>query len=236
MRRTQTSLDSRKRTTALKLTSKHGEYFFVFAVESSLIPCSYKELAEAYHQNPYAHLEVRRSQIHGWGLYATTPIPSDTMIVEYLGEKIRQVVADERYVARLMRTFLSRLLRETMYEREGVGSCYMFRLDRDSIIDATRKGGIARFMNHCCQPNAYARIISTTVADDTETKNLRMSTLQTAMCAELQQREATAADGDSIIDKRLLQSSMIEEAKSHVDKHIVIMAARDIKVTKIVKR
>merc|ERR1711939_901385 len=85
-------------------------------------------------------------------------------------------------------------------------------------------------MGHCCQPNAYARIISTTVADDTETKNLRMSTLQTAMCAELQQREVTAADSDAIIDKRLLQSSLIEEAKSHVDKHIVIMAARDIKI------
>lgn len=172
---------------------------------------------------------MRRSQIHGWGLYATAPIPSDTMIVEYLGEKIRQVVADERCAVRVIGCYII-YCRETMYEREGVGSCYMFRLDRDNIIDATRKGGIARFMNHCCQPNAYARIISTTVADDTETKNLRMSTLQTAMCAELQKREVNAVDSDAIIDKRLLQSSMIEEAKSHVDKHIVIMAARDIKV------
>lgn len=151
------------------------------------------------------------------------------MIVEYLGEKIRQVVADERCAVRVIGCYII-YCRETMYEREGVGSCYMFRLDRDNIIDATRKGGIARFMNHCCQPNAYARIISTTVADDTETKNLRMSTLQTAMCAELQKREVNAVDSDAIIDKRLLQSSMIEEAKSHVDKHIVIMAARDIKV------
>jgi SET domain-containing protein len=34
------------------------------------------------------------------------------------------------------------------------------RLDKDDIIDATRRGGMARFMNHCCEPNAYARVIS----------------------------------------------------------------------------
>ena len=30
-----------------------------------------------------------------------------------------------------------------------MGSCYLFRLDKDAIIDATRTGGMARFMNHC---------------------------------------------------------------------------------------
>jgi histone-lysine N-methyltransferase SETD1 len=33
-------------------------------------------------------------------------------------------------------------------------------LDKDDIIDATKIGGMSRFMNHCCEPNAYARIIS----------------------------------------------------------------------------
>ena len=68
------------------------------------------------------------------------------MIVEYIGERIRQGVADSR---------------EKRYEEEGVGSCYLFRLDRTYIIDATRTGGMARFMNHCCEPNAYARVIPT---------------------------------------------------------------------------
>jgi SET domain-containing protein len=35
-----------------------------------------------------------------------------------------------------------------------------YRLDKDDIIDATRRGGMARFINHCCEPNAYARVIS----------------------------------------------------------------------------
>lgn len=37
---------------------------------------------------------------------------------------------------------------------------FIFRLDKDEIIDATTTGAMARFMNHCCEPNAYARIIS----------------------------------------------------------------------------
>ena len=35
------------------------------------------------------------------------------------------------------------------------------RLDDDEIVDATRRGGMARFMNHCCEPNAKARVLST---------------------------------------------------------------------------
>ena len=35
-----------------------------------------------------------------------------------------------------------------------------FRLDMSRIVDATVVGAMARFMNHCCQPNAYAKIIT----------------------------------------------------------------------------
>lgn len=57
------------------------------------------------------------------------------MLVEYMGEVVRQCVAD---------------LREIKYEEMGVGSCYLFRADSDAIVDATRKGNLARFINHCC--------------------------------------------------------------------------------------
>jgi SET domain-containing protein len=36
----------------------------------------------------------------------------------------------------------------------------MFRLDRQRIVDATSIGCMARFMNHCCQSNAYAKVIT----------------------------------------------------------------------------
>ena len=62
-------------------------------------------------------------------------IAADEMVIEYVGEVVRQAVADER---------------ERRYEAAGVGSSYLFRVDHDYIIDATRNGNLARFINHCC--------------------------------------------------------------------------------------
>ena len=33
----------------------------------------------------------------------------------------------------------------------------MFRFDADNIIDATKFGNLARFINHCCEPNCYSQ-------------------------------------------------------------------------------
>ena len=85
-----------------------------------------------------------RSAIHNWGLYAEEPITANDMIIEYVGEKVRQRVAD---------------LREIRYTKQGIGSSYLFRIDEDTIVDATKKGGIARFINHSCTPNCTAKII-----------------------------------------------------------------------------
>lgn len=41
-------------------------------------------------------------------------------------------------------------MREKRYEDEGIGSSYMFRVDHDTIIDATKCGNFARFINHSC--------------------------------------------------------------------------------------
>jgi histone-lysine N-methyltransferase SETD1 len=61
-----------------------------------------------------------------------------------VGELVRQKVAD---------------MREIKYEKQGVGSSYLFRMLDDEIVDATKKGGIARFINHSCNPNCTAKII-----------------------------------------------------------------------------
>lgn len=41
-------------------------------------------------------------------------------------------------------------LRETQYEAVGIGSSYLFRVDLEYIIDATKCGNLARFINHSC--------------------------------------------------------------------------------------
>eukprot|EP00538_Stauroneis_constricta_P006064 CAMPEP_0119546822 /NCGR_PEP_ID=MMETSP1352-20130426/1064_1 /TAXON_ID=265584 /ORGANISM="Stauroneis constricta, Strain CCMP1120" /LENGTH=2084 /DNA_ID=CAMNT_0007591549 /DNA_START=81 /DNA_END=6335 /DNA_ORIENTATION=- len=90
-------------------------------------------------------LVAKRSHIHGWGLFTKVDFPKDSMVVEYMGETVRRCMADKR---------------EKAYEVSGEGSCYMFRLDLLRIVDATDTGCMARFMNHSCQPNAYAKVIT----------------------------------------------------------------------------
>lgn len=81
------------------------------------------------------HLKFAKSPIHDWGLFAMEPIAADEMVIEYVGQNIRSVVAD---------------LREKQYEAIGIGSSYLFRIDMEAIIDATKCGNLARFINHCC--------------------------------------------------------------------------------------
>ncbi|KAL9106726.1 MAG: hypothetical protein Q9227_008295 [Pyrenula ochraceoflavens] len=89
-------------------------------------------------------VKFARSAIHNWGLYALEKIDANDMIIEYVGEKLRQEVAD---------------MREANYDRQGVGSSYLFRIDENTVVDATKRGGIARFINHSCTPNCTAKII-----------------------------------------------------------------------------
>lgn len=80
-------------------------------------------------------LKFAKSAIHDWGLFAMEPIAADEMVIEYVGQMIRPIVAD---------------LRETKYEAIGIGSSYLFRIDMETIIDATKCGNLARFINHSC--------------------------------------------------------------------------------------
>lgn len=35
----------------------------------------------------------------------------------------------------------------------------MFRLDEERVVDATLSGGLARYINHSCNPNCVAEIV-----------------------------------------------------------------------------
>ena len=72
-------------------------------------------------------LKFAKSPIHDWGLYAMEHIPERDMVIEYVGEVIRAAVADKR---------------EKYYERIGIGSSYLFRIDEESVVDATKKGNL----------------------------------------------------------------------------------------------
>lgn len=76
-----------------------------------------------------------KSSIHDWGLFALEDIGPDEMVIEYVGHVVRPVLSD---------------VRETRYEKQGIGSSYLFRIDQDYVVDATKCGNLARFINHSC--------------------------------------------------------------------------------------
>ncbi|KAI3890806.1 hypothetical protein MKX03_007419 [Papaver bracteatum] len=91
-------------------------------------------------------LAFGKSGIHGFGIFAKHPHRAGDMMIEYSGELVRPSVADRRE-----RIFYNSLV--------GAGT-YMFRIDDERVIDATRAGSIAHLINHSCEPNCYSRVIS----------------------------------------------------------------------------
>ena len=85
-----------------------------------------------------------KSAIHSWGLYAAEAIDEGEFVVEYLGEYLRSTLGDAR---------------QRNYDRDGWDD-YIFRVDDENFVDATKKGGLARFANHSCDGNCESRIIT----------------------------------------------------------------------------
>ncbi|XP_070175347.1 histone-lysine N-methyltransferase 2C-like isoform X3 [Littorina saxatilis] len=84
-----------------------------------------------------------RSRIQGLGLYAARDLEKHTMVIEYIGDLIRNETANRR---------------EMEYDNQNRG-VYMFRIDNDTVIDATMAGGPARYINHSCSPNCAAEVV-----------------------------------------------------------------------------
>jgi len=80
---------------------------------------------------------VKRSKIHGRGVYAARRIRSGTRIIEYVGDRISHGEADSRYEMKA----------------DDDGHTFLFVVDDDLCIDAGVGGNPARFINHKCDAN-----------------------------------------------------------------------------------
>lgn len=91
-------------------------------------------------------LAFGKSGIHGFGIFAKQAHKAGDMVIEYTGEIVRPIIAD---------------IREHFIYNSLVGAgTYMFRIDDERVIDATRAGSIAHLINHSCEPNCYSRVIN----------------------------------------------------------------------------
>jgi len=84
------------------------------------------------------HIEVRRSDIHRWGVFALEPIPARRKVIEYTGEKIS---------------------RREIKRRANRKHVYLFELNAYWCIDGAVGGSGAELINHSCEPNLFSAVM-----------------------------------------------------------------------------
>jgi len=85
---------------------------------------------------------VRKSPVHGRGVFARIDFAKGERVIEYIGRKITWAQADRWYAdddAKPSHTFL-------------------FTLDEQYVIDGNKDSNSARWINHSCKPNCESDI------------------------------------------------------------------------------
>jgi SET domain-containing protein len=85
-------------------------------------------------------IQVRKSGVHGKGVFALRPIAAGERIIEYKGEVIGWPEA----------------LRRHPHDPSDPNHTFYFHVDDQHVIDANVGGNAARWINHACEPNCQA--------------------------------------------------------------------------------
>ncbi|VEN39926.1 unnamed protein product [Callosobruchus maculatus] len=93
---------------------------------------------QSFEKREYPPLVAYKTQARGWGLKTLMPIKKGQFVIEYVGE----IIDTEEYQRRIQK----------MHEQKEE-NYYFLTIDNQRMLDAGPKGNLARFMNHCCQPN-----------------------------------------------------------------------------------
>tara|TARA_Y100000591_G_C21832033_1_gene700241 strand:- start:1158 stop:1646 length:489 start_codon:yes stop_codon:yes gene_type:complete len=93
--------------------------------------------------------KVKKSKVHGAGIFATRDIKKNTKIIQYIGDKVTKSEGDKRSAQRIKKYLNS----------EKTGSVYIFELNKKYDIDGYVKRNNARYINHSCAPNCEVDII-----------------------------------------------------------------------------
>ncbi|KAF9416858.1 histone methyltransferase set2 [Podila epigama] len=112
---------------------------FVECIEDDC-PCGKYCLNRRFQTMDNASVDVIRTEKKGFGLRAMQNIDAGEFVMEYIGEVLPHA---------------SFLKRTREYSLAGVEHFYFMSLQGDEVIDATKKGCLARFINHSCNPNCH---------------------------------------------------------------------------------
>tara|TARA_B110000444_G_scaffold249893_1_gene275599 strand:- start:2307 stop:2795 length:489 start_codon:yes stop_codon:yes gene_type:complete len=92
--------------------------------------------------------KVKKSKIHGTGVFATENILIDSKIIEYVGVKVSKKEGDKRSATLIKKNKGS----------DTNGSVYIFELNKKFDIDGSPLYNKARYINHSCSPNCEVEI------------------------------------------------------------------------------
>lgn len=110
---------------------------------NSMYPMKPATQAKAPRHAPAAtgrRIQVRRSGVHGKGVFALQPIEPGEVLIEYTGDRIDW---DEA-------------LRRHPHDPSNPEHTFYFQLRTGEVIDALYDGNASRWINHSCDPNCEA--------------------------------------------------------------------------------
>lgn len=91
-------------------------------------------------RQPARRIQVRRSGVHGKGVFAVRTLSAGERVIEYLGEVIAW---DEA-------------LRRHPHDPANPHHTFYFHISDEQVIDGGVQGNSARWINHSCEPNCEA--------------------------------------------------------------------------------
>ncbi|MGJ7527036.1 SET domain-containing protein [Variovorax sp. GB1P17] len=96
--------------------------------------------ARASKQSSGRRIQMRRSDVHGNGVFAVQDLAEGETLIEYKGEIINWKEA----------------LRRHPHDPTQPNHTFYFHIDDGRVIDGNVKGNDARWINHSCEPNCEA--------------------------------------------------------------------------------
>jgi len=100
------------------------------------------------------NIVLRRSPIHGNGVFAARDLPKGKRVIQYRGELRSHDEVDQCYGGDV-----------------DSGHTFLFTLNDHYVIDGNVKGNVARWINYSCEPNCEAVLYE---ADDGNPKDDRV--------------------------------------------------------------